>query len=465
MIGLEQKLISQICQSEIIQQKERLLLAVSGGADSTAMLILFAEHFADQLRGTIYVNHHLRPTETANEEAHVKELCDHYQIMFKSVDINVPEHIQNTGDSPEAAARTLRYQALEDCRLHYDADRILVAHTSDDQVEEFLIRMIRGTGLKGLSGMDALTGTIARPLLTIARTELTEYLKTKNIGWCHDSSNDDLSFLRNRVRHELLPFLASKFNPSIDQNLQNLMTLLRAEDEFINEYVTEHYQRISKSDSLEKTIKILLNRFEFNRLPRAIQRRIIERACWQTGCRPNYQSINGIVEHSCSDKVGSEIHLPNGVIAMITHGEIVIEKFPAYKSERYRVTGDDFGERWIEDFGSHIIAALNKSISLCKTTRKTRIANKHLVDAKTIQFPLLIRAPHPGERITPLGAPGSKKVSRILSDKKVVRAQRSRHPLLISGTDIIAILGICTAEPTRITDHTEEIIEIEWNDY
>lgn len=462
MNALEKNLIAQIINSRAIQPAERLLLAVSGGADSTAMLILVAEHFAAQVGAAVYVNHLLRPAESAHEQAHVQALCQSYQLPFQAVAVDVPGQISTSADSPESAARRLRYQALEDSRKKWAADKILVAHTADDQVEEFLIRMIRGTGIKGLAGMQARSNRLVRPLLTVNKKQLIGFLADKGVSWCYDRSNDDRSLLRNRVRHELLPFLREKFNPAINQNLGKLMSIAQAEEDYISHHAAHSYQQVATDQARHAKTVVRLTRQTFNAVHRALQRRIVETACWQLGCRPSFRTISAIVGQSVARKSGSEIHLRQGVVATITETEIILKRYPAFLSQRRRTTGEISGEMWLQGYGLHTLSTSDQSIRLEKAPATPSSEPTHLLDGKCLQFPLLIRAARPGERMTPLGAPGSKKVAKILSDKKIPRTQRPRHPVLISDSKIIALLGICTSESSRITDQTTEIIEIHW---
>ena len=194
---------------EYISQGESLLLAVSGGADSMALadgvLELVNEGYCSAY--VLHVEHGLRGEEALADAELVRRFCEEKGLAFTCVHVDVNAYAQGNKFSTEEAARKLRYAALEEKAQELNADFILTAHHSDDQAETVLLKLLRGAGTEGLSGMQVRSGKILRPLLHLTREHLENYCALQNINYCYDSSNDDLHYTRNKIRRELLPIL------------------------------------------------------------------------------------------------------------------------------------------------------------------------------------------------------------------------------------------------------------------
>ena len=213
-------------------QDVTVLLAVSGGADSVALLRAMG---ALKARGpgrltAAHLNHQLRPEESEADEAFVVDLCRRLGVPCRTHRANVGQLAAASSDGLESAARKARYDFLQDTAARLGARYVVTAHTADDQAETILHRIIRGTGIAGLAGMARArplgpAATLIRPLLGFRRTEIVEYLDDLGQPYCSDSSNDDTRLTRNRVRHELLPQLAARFNPGVVEALLRLGSL------------------------------------------------------------------------------------------------------------------------------------------------------------------------------------------------------------------------------------------------
>ncbi len=227
---------------EHLRPGDRLCAAVSGGADSVALLL--ALHAANRqpkdalgvVLSAVHVHHNLRGDEADADADFVSDLCVRLEVPLHRIDVDVPAHIATTGESMEEAARNLRYAAFHDLLLTNQADAILTAHTLDDQAETVLMKLLRGAWTDGLSAIHPVvllekpkTGKIVRPLLATRRSEIEAYLRGLNQPWREDSSNSDTHHTRNRVRHELMPLLRT-FNPNLDQALGNIAELAREEE-------------------------------------------------------------------------------------------------------------------------------------------------------------------------------------------------------------------------------------------
>lgn len=294
-----------------------MIVAVSGGPDSMALLHLLAgvQELLDLFLTVVWVDHGLRPQETRQEGQAVADAAGRLGLPFivRQVDVGALSLEQHL--SIEHAARDLRYSVLREVARDCQADCIAVAHTADDQAEEILLRLLRGSGRKGLSGMSMRSSDLVRPLLRTDKDELLCWLQEQGIEYCLDSSNDDLKFLRNRVRHQLLPFLEEYFDAGIRGSLRKTADSL-AEDESLLAGLTaaastEVILQVPDTQADEKTMRI--KRQLFCNLHTSLQRRVVEQLLWQMGSRAGYDHILRIVEAATSGRNHSELHLSRGL--------------------------------------------------------------------------------------------------------------------------------------------------------
>jgi len=343
---LRQQVSDLVTATIPLQTGDTVIVAVSGGPDSVALLHILGTAFPLIRFIAVYVDHGLRPHETGAEIALVEKLARQLHAGFDRIVVDVKTTAQQNGASIEETARSLRYQGLEAIRRQYQATAIAVAHTADDQAEELLIRLIRGCGRKGLSGMRLCNGWIVRPLLHATKETLLHYLQTEHIPFCIDSSNLERTYLRNRVRLDLLPYLQDHFNTSIRQTLLQTAQILQDEEALLEEMADKAWQETViildaqpvTSGTPPWTIKI--DTQLFCRRHSAIQRRILEKCCWRMEARPQFRQIELLLNLIHNRRTGAEIHLSRGLRAHKTK-KTVIFGYPAGKgSYRGRYTSD-----------------------------------------------------------------------------------------------------------------------------
>ncbi len=313
-----------------------VIVAVSGGPDSVALLHILATALPSLHFVAVYVDHGLRPDETGAEMELVEGLARNLRARFERIRVDVRGGAEQHGASIEETARILRYEGLETLRRHYQGAAIAVAHTADDQAEELLIRLIRGCGRKGLSGMQPRNGWIIRPLLGESKASLLHYLHTEGIPFCIDSSNLERIYLRNRVRLELLPYLEDHFNPSIRETLLQTAQILGDEEALMETMADSAWQETVSvmatapvsSATPPHTLRLDIQRF--CREHRAIQRRILEKCCWRMEARPQFRQIELLLDLLLTREPGAETHLSRGLRAHKTR-DTVIFSYPAGK--------------------------------------------------------------------------------------------------------------------------------------
>ena len=289
----------ELTESCHVTQGSRIIIAVSGGPDSMALLHLLADarKRLELDLTAAWVDHCLRPQETPGEEQTVLATTEKLQMNCVRHRVDAAFYASKQGISLEHAARDLRYAALRATAHDVGAEDIAVAHTADDQAEEVLLRLLRGSGREGVAGMRMRSRDLIRPLLNIEKKDLSAWLTEQEIPFCFDSSNEDMRFLRNRVRHQLLPFLEEHFEQGVRKSLRKTADSLAVDEDLLAGLTADaEAKTISKlsaeeSGGSENPAKLQLFRTPFRALHPALQRRVVERLLWKIGGRAGYDHI------------------------------------------------------------------------------------------------------------------------------------------------------------------------------
>ncbi len=282
MANLIKKIQNSIFENSLFERNSKIVLGVSGGPDSTCLLDIFSKlqkKYAIEL-SIAHVNYHLRGKDSKKDEDFVGKLAEKYKLSINILDAKIEE-----GDKSEEKLRDIRYAFFEEVRKENKFDFIAVAHNSDDQAETVLMRLIRGTGLNGLSAMRAKNEKIIRPLLDTTRKEITAYLRSNRLSYRIDKTNKESIYLRNKIRNRLIPYLEKNFNPNIK------FVLAKSAKAFGEDYavIKELAEKAWKNNQLLYVEKILAQ-------PVAIQKRIIQKALTQKNEKINRKGFSQIEE-------------------------------------------------------------------------------------------------------------------------------------------------------------------------
>jgi tRNA(Ile)-lysidine synthase len=329
--------------------------------------------------------------------------------------------------------------------------------------------MIRGSGLKGLSGMAHKRDRIIRPLLSESKSSLLSYLAEHRIWPLHDSSNDDRSFLRNRIRLDLLPELEKQYNPAIRTNILQTCAILQQEEDLLESLADALFGGIctvtpdGKGDS--GPLSIALSRQGFAGAHPALQRRVLEKICWTMRSRPSFRIIITLQQLIGDGVTGTRQHLPDGLRVRLT-AENVIFSHPAGR-QKLRGNGETAVsiDQTIAAAGSYAFPEIARQLIIQRVppdSMGTASADTLIVDGDTVSFPLVVRSVRPGERMKPLGAPGRKKVSRIFNDLKIPADLRHRYPVLTADSEIVAILGLKIADYCKYRTESATLLALTW---
>jgi tRNA(Ile)-lysidine synthase len=465
------RVASLIYDHNLAIRGDKVVVAVSGGADSLALLhILRAVDLQLHLLA-VYIDHGLRPLETPFEKAIIEKCCHALEVPFITRAIKVRQLAAREKRSTEEAARILRYAALEHIRLEHAARVIAVGHTADDQIEEFFLRLIRGSSRKGFSGMQIRRDRIIRPLLQETKKTLILYLNSLAIPWCDDSSNLDKRFLRNRIRLDLLPLLERDFSLAIRRTVLQTMDILAEEENFLEEQTIAVFSRcvmpLEQVTEGSKSAQLVIDMTPFYEHHPAIHRRLLEKCFWHMAISPSYRQICSLLDFIKKGNNGGEIHLEDGVRAEKRLPHLILWR----PLEKGRIRGSRSSSKGIHLLipgpGCYLVPETGKKLVL----REATLSSYHRKDKKQlflarekISFPLLLRSSLPGEIFHPCNGVGRKKISRYFNDRKIPAKDRPIWPVLVSGAEIIALPGLQIDHSYRVTEETATVLAISWQE-
>ncbi len=443
---------STIKKHRMLSGGENVLIALSGGPDSTCLVSVLAE-LSEELGLKLfahYVDHGLRPEEAPGEIEQCAALGKSLGIEFTHSIVNVDELVKNQGMNKQEAARQLRYKALEEAAAACGAKRTALGHTLDDQAETFLMRIIRGSGPSGLSGIPPVRGAIIRPLIGSRKPDILEYLRAKGIGYAVDSSNLKGKYLRNRLRQNVLPAL-EEINPSIVDTLGRTTEILADEERYFFIEVTKALMRLITSKA-DDHIELFLVPLET--LDNAIARRVLRRAIAETTSlrRLGYAHIEEILRLVRDGKPGDSLDLPHEVKVIKKYSTFLITTAPPVRIKTRRMDGPGVLE--IKEAGMSVEAQIADS-----PPGKEKNRNVCVLDAGKVSFPLTVRARQDGDFFFPLGFEGKrKKLQDFFVDEKVPRFERDSVPVVLSGEDIIWVAGYRADDRYAVSDTTKRFL-------
>lgn len=428
-------------QHQLLPPCTRVLLAVSGGADSSVMLHLFQRLGADVV--VAHCNFHLRGEESDADEAFVRHTCQAAGIELRVAQFDTLRHARASGQSLEMAARELRYSFFDQVAGELDCQRIAVAHNLDDQAETLLLNLLRGTGIRGLAAMRPLSGRIIRPLLFAPRADIVRYAQLHSIAYRTDSTNAQTEYKRNKLRHCVMPLLR-QLNPSASQSMaatawrvQQALALLDAQLEGI----------------AQRALSALPNselRIDIGALPQGEAARLF------------------VVE------VLMERGLPSGpaeqaanLIDAPTGRRVEARGWSVYRDRQHLVLVPDSpcaNEVLLDDGCSELLAPLHLHLRRMEVLDGPleRLPHVALLDYGKLRFPLCLRSWQAGDRFVPFGMRGHKKLSDFLTDQKLpAHLKRQAKVLLSANGDVVWVVGHRIDARYALGPTTQSVLRVE----
>lgn len=474
--SLIEKVEKTVFEYDMLEKNDSVLVGVSGGTDSTALIYILNEIallFSLKL-GIAHLNHSLRGNDSDNDARFVVSVSEKLHLPCFIEKTDVIKYKTENRLSIEEAGRRLRYAFFENIAQREGFNKIALGHTSDDNAELILMYLIRGSGPLGISGIPPVRGVfktnllIIRPFIKTARSDIIKYISAKRLTYVVDKSNMDLKYLRNRIRHNLIPELKENYNPKIVETINRLALIMRSENEWME---NELKSILNKNSLFVENDRIVLSVSGMKALHPAAKRRITRSAIERVKGnlrRIGYSHIELAADQLASDSDSWSLDLPDRIRITRIGKELIISKEGKNLrnlSSKRSVNNKVLFEYVVNEPG-RIVAekeGFNISFSQIMNMNLSDMYNAGqgtaFFDMHKISFPLIIRNYLQGERFTPLGMKGFQKISKYLINNKVPRENRIKSPVVVSNGKIIWLAGFVIDDSVRVTSGTRKILK------
>lgn len=424
------KVKDYIKKHKLLSLSDLYIVALSGGADSVALLLLLDE--MGYKVHALHCNFHLRSEESDRDERFCEDLCLKKNIPFHRIHFDTLMYAETHKMSVEMAARELRYRYFEQLRKDIGAEGICVAHHQDDTVETVLLNLVRGTGLRGLTGIQPRNGAILRPLLCVARTEIEAYLAMKQQDYVTDSTNLETDFVRNKIRLQVVPLLR-QLNPAVSENIVRTAEHL-TEAQKVLDTVVDTYKGSNQLDlcalqqvgSAEYIVFEWLKQYGFN---------------------------GSQVQQVISAETGSIFSSPTGYEVLKDRDRLLVE--PTIMA---------FTPIRIPEEGTYVLPDDRRLNVRRSNPFVSKDSHEATLDARQVRFPLTVRRVEEGDWMIPYGMTGRKLLSDLMTDLKMSLFDRRRQLVVVDAQGaVVWAIGLRTDHRCRVTDATQEVIAIKIN--
>ena len=482
---MKQDLLGRVrCTIEkgLLRAGERVGVAVSGGADSVALLLIMME-LRKQLGvvlSVVHFNHKLRGKDSDADEKFTEKLAARYKLAFYCGRGDVAADAKRNRANLEETGRESRYQFFAGLVATGHLDKVVVAHTADDQAETVLAHILRGTGIAGLGGIHPRLGNVVRPLLGVRRAELRAYLKSKKQTWREDATNRDTTRMRARIRNKLIPMLEKQFQGAVVEHLATLAELAREDEWFLDWLVNERMRacvekgrartKISADDLLGKEKKDFTTEDTegTERKNLAISRRILRRIIRELKPRAgqiNAAHVQSILELAENGENGKCLQLPGGLEVRREHDSLVF-CVASSCSESVQRGGLKFQHEIKLDGPMadmpvpELSCVFRFRVIDWPAKRGDTIERGFVLDREALQSPLVLRNWRPGDKLRPSGHRSTHKLKRLLSEKRVSRWERQGWPVVTSNGALVWARGLPVAAEFAAGEKTRMAVVI-----
>lgn len=442
---LPQKFAEHIAQEQLFSNGDKILLTVSGGVDSTVLAELF--HRTGLNFGIAHCNFQLRGSDSLRDQNFVENLAVKYHVPLHLTTFETTAFAKEKHLSIEEAARNLRYGFFEEIRQKLSYRYIATAHHCNDSIETFFINLLRGTGITGLHGIRPKNGNIIRPLLPFTRSEILGFALENGIDFCEDCTNNDTTFLRNRIRHTLVPIL-KEISPAFERTMQQNIEHLAEVEAIYKNSVKEKQQQILQHSG--NKVIIPKNKIEELDNPRTYLFEMLRPFGFNASTTENIlQIMNGTS--------GKLFHSGTHTL-LLDRSDIIIKPNEESESREFPIDENT------ECTENPICLIISKSENYASQNTKTS-PNEITVDAKKIQYPLKLRKWQAGDRFQPFGMKGCRKVSDFFKDLHLSRFEKERKWILCNADNhIIWIVGMRMDDTFKVTPETKKILKIKFEE-
>ncbi len=449
-----EKIETNIKKYNLIKEGQNILIGLSGGPDSV-MLFHVLRIFKEKKNFNLYaahINHLYRGEDAYKDEEFVRKLCEDFNVQLYIKRQNASILAKENKITEEEAGREIRYGFFNKILKEIGGGLIATAHNKNDQAETLLQRMIRGTGIEGLTGMDYKQDNIIRPLLNIDKEEILKYLEINSFNFCIDKTNTEPIYGRNKIRLELIPYIEKTFNENFQDTLFRMSQNMKDDYKVINQQVENDF---SKCLILKDKERIILDIDTLKKYTKGIRSRILRNSIeYIKGNKVDVERkhIDYLDGFMLKKETGKSIDLGDSVVGEISYDKLIIRNKGKIKNYMYNL-----------EKGINFIKEINKSIKVSHNGKNTinEDENSIIIDSDKIKGQLKVRNRQNGDKFQPLGMKGSKKIKDYFIDEKIPAKLRNEIPLICDDESIIWIVGYRMNHNYRITEKTLKTTKIE----
>lgn len=448
--------LKTIAEKNLIETGDKIVVAVSGGPDSVCLLHIL-HRLSNQMDISLFVahlNHQIRGLEAHLDSLYVMKLCDSLNIPCFIKSIDVPKYCEDNKVGLEDGARMQRYKMFNEIKAKVGANKVAIGHNKNDQVETVLMRIMRGTGLQGLRGIEYKRDDgIIRPILDLNRKDIEKYCVDHELYPRIDKTNLESIYSRNKIRLELIPYIQKEFNENFIDSAIRMVQNLRSDSDYILNEVDKEYSELARA--YEDGVYLFVEKF--NTLHNAIKSRLVIR-----GIRDLVGDVNGIekkhidevLEMSKDDKLNKKINLPRGIFVYRKQGYILLSKSILEDSNiEYEYTIEPGKDVFISELGktfkSEIVSRENFNSDELKK-------GLQFLDLGKIKSSIRLRNRRQGDKIRLSG--GTKKIKELFIGLKIPRENRDKVPILVDGDSVVAVCDYRMSIDYKIEEKTEKVL-------
>jgi len=474
LLEFENKVADFIKANELFESADKVLLAVSGGADSTALMYAMASlKAAGILRGELlcaHINHRLRGAEADLDEEFVASEAGKLKLAITTKRLDVRGFARQNKLSIETAARKLRIESLLEVAKANNCGRVATAHQKNDNAETIIQRLVRGTGFRGLGGIWAvreLAGGVqfVRPLLCVRRDEIIEYLEKQNIKWRVDHTNYDCTYRRNYIRHRLLPALQEDCSGCVVEQLSELAQSARKFYSRVCNFADKMWPELADYDG----DRVVVDLKSLSTQHSAVKVELVRRSLAAIGSGERdltHQHYERILQLADQNVSGRKIELPNGFVAWREYGNLIFARPKENSRTKGQISrGITAAIPGQTRFGNYLIEAGIFDAEMGGGKYKAgKTSFVEWFDLDKLSLPLEVRSRRAGERFVPLGLTEEKKVGKFLTGQRVLRRIREKVLIVADSEKVIWVWPIRISERAKVTEETRKILRLQITD-
>lgn len=452
-----EEVLKTVRKNNLIEENEGIVVALSGGPDSVCLLHIL-HRMSKEMNLRIYaahLNHKIRGLEAYMDSLYVMKLCEELQIPCFIRAIDVPQYCSDNKLGLEDGARKLRYEIFNEIKEKVSADKIAIGHNKNDQAETVLMRIMRGTGLQGLRGIEyKRNGGIIRPILDISREDIEKYCEENNLSPRIDRTNLEAIYSRNKIRLKILPYMKEEFNENIITSIVRMSNSLKLDSDYIDSQVEKAYKEVCRKyeDGVYIFVDLLTEEHQ------AIKNRLVIRAIRELIGDTNSidkKHIEDVLGLAGKNKKGKKINLPRAIHAYRFNDYILISlKEINYEKLEYNYEIKPGDEVYIAELGKMF---KSRVVDIADFNVENLGENVQYLDLGKIKGNITLRNRHQGDKIILRG--GTKKIKELFIGMKIPREERSFVPLIVNEGNIVSVCGYRISANYLVDENTEKILE------